>query len=119
VRLQHVSITIPEGGDDLARSFYGRLLGLSEREVPPKLDGARFVWFRAGEPDLELHLMIGEEPARDRRHLCLAVEDVEGLRGRLQEAGVKTADATEIVGRLRFFCRDPFGNLLELTTIGA
>ena len=119
MRLQPVSSTIPEAGDDMVRSFYGRLLGLSEHEVSPKLDGARFVWFRAGEPDLELHLMIGEEPAHDRRHFCLAVEDVEGLRSRLQEAGVKTMDATEIVGRPRFFCRDPFGNLLELTTMGA
>ena len=40
-----------------------------------------------------------------------------GLRGRLEEAGVETRDATELVGRPRFTCRDPFGNLVELARI--
>ena len=61
--------------------------------------------------------MIHAEPAADRSHLCLEVDDVAALRSRLDEAGVETSDATEILGRPRFFCRDPFGNLLELTTI--
>jgi catechol 2,3-dioxygenase-like lactoylglutathione lyase family enzyme len=117
VRLQHVSITIPEGAEDSARSFYRELLGLSERDVPPNLDASCLIWFRVGEPDLELHLMIDETAARGRGHFCLEVEDVDALRRRLQEAGVETSDATEIVGRPRFFCRDPAGNLLELTTI--
>ena len=119
MRLQHVSLTIPEGAEERARSFYGGLLGLSERDVPPKLDAARLIWFRVGEPDLELHLMIGENPLPGRGHLCLAVDDVAALRRRIEEAGVETRDATEIVGRPRFFCHDPFGNLVELTTIVA
>ena len=117
MRLQHVSITIPEGAEEQARSFYGGLLGLIERGVPPKLDPTRLLWFRVGEPDLELHLMIEEIPARGRGHFCLEVDDVHACRRRLEKAGVETSDATEIVGRPRFFCRDPFGNLLELTTI--
>ena len=39
MRLQHVSIAIPPDGRDDARAFYGGLLGLEERPVPPKLDG--------------------------------------------------------------------------------
>lgn len=119
MRLQHVSITIPEAAEDEARSFYGGLLGLTEREVPPKLDGSRLIWFRLGEPDLELHLMLSREPAPGGGHFCLAVDDVQAFRRRLTDAGVETSDATEIVGRPRFFCRDPFGNLVELTTITA
>jgi catechol 2,3-dioxygenase-like lactoylglutathione lyase family enzyme len=50
VRLQHVSITIAKGAEDEARAFYGGLLGLTEREVPPKLDASPLIWFRVGEP---------------------------------------------------------------------
>jgi catechol 2,3-dioxygenase-like lactoylglutathione lyase family enzyme len=117
MRLQHVSVTIPRGAEDAARAFYGGLLGLAEREVPPKLDPSRLIWFRLGAPDLELHLMLSQGPDPGGGHFCLAVDDVEALRRRLTDAGVETSDATEIVGRPRFFCRDPFGNLVELTTI--
>jgi len=114
LRLQHVSIGIPRDGVERARAFYGGLLGLEEREVPPKLDPGRFLWYRAGG-DLELHLMLLDEAPPDKPHLCLVGDgDLDALRLRLEEAGVETRDATEIVGRRRFFCRDPFGNLIEL-----
>jgi extradiol dioxygenase family protein len=40
---------------------------------------------------------------------------LEELRRRLEDAGIETHDTDEIVGRPRFFCRDPFGNRVELT----
>jgi catechol 2,3-dioxygenase-like lactoylglutathione lyase family enzyme len=119
VRLQHVSITIDRDAAEEARAFYGELLGLTERPVPPKLDPSRLIWFRVGRPNLELHLMLVDEVAPGDGHFCLAVDDVSALGRRLQAAGVETSEGTEIVGRPRFFCRDPFGNLLELTTIEA
>jgi extradiol dioxygenase family protein len=99
-----------------ARAFYGGLLGLEEREVPPKLDPERFVWFRAGG-DLELHLMLVDEQPADRPHFCLVVDDLDGLRRRLEQAGVETRDPTPLEGRPRFTCRDPFGNMVELAHI--
>jgi catechol 2,3-dioxygenase-like lactoylglutathione lyase family enzyme len=117
LRLQHVSIPIPPGGEERGRAFYGGLLGLAEREVLPKLDPSRFVWFRAGG-DLELHLMLLDDPPADRQHFCLVTDgDLDALRQRLEEAGVETRDGTELVGRPRFTCRDPFGNLVELARI--
>jgi catechol 2,3-dioxygenase-like lactoylglutathione lyase family enzyme len=118
VRLQHVSVVIPADGAEAARAFYGDLLGLEERDVLPKLDPARFVWFRVGG-DLELHLMLGDEQPSERAHFCLVVEELDELRARVEAAGHVTRDATELVGRPRFFCRDPFGNLVELTRIDA
>jgi len=117
VRLQHVSIPIPRDGAEQARSFYGGLLGLAERDVLPRLDPAGFIWFRVGG-DLELHLMLVEEPPPRRPHFCLVVGDGLGeLRARLAAAGVETAEGTELLGRPRFTCRDPFGNLIEFAQI--
>jgi catechol 2,3-dioxygenase-like lactoylglutathione lyase family enzyme len=113
VRLQHVSICFPPGAADEVRAFYGGVLGLEEIAVPPKLDAGKLVWFAGGGGDLELHLMPGEVAAGPQ-HLCLAVEDLEEIRSRLEADGRALSEATEIVGRPRFFCRDPFGNLLEL-----
>jgi catechol 2,3-dioxygenase-like lactoylglutathione lyase family enzyme len=117
MRLQHVSIAIPPDGAERGRAFYRDLLGLEERDVPPKLDPTRLVWFRAGG-DLELHLFLTDEEPPEQAHFCLAVEEeLAGLRARLEAAGVRTRDGTEIVGRPRFFCRDPFGNLVELARL--
>jgi catechol 2,3-dioxygenase-like lactoylglutathione lyase family enzyme len=116
VRLQHVSISAPAGARDAVRAFYGDLLGLEERDVPPKLDPAEFVWFRVGG-DLELHVMLRGGPPEDARHFCLVTEELEAARVRLEAAGVEASDPTEIVGRPRFFCRDPFGNMVELARI--
>src|SRR6476469_6626590 len=98
IELQHVSVPMPRGGHDAARAFYGGLLGLEERAVPPKLDPAELVWFKVG-PELELHLYESEERAAEAQHFCLRLDG--GLE--------------RIVGRPRFMCRDPFGNRVELT----
>ena len=117
MRLQHVSVATSLDGADAARAFYGGLLGLQEKPVPPKLDPGKTVWFDAGG-DLELHLMQTGDGPPPRAHLCLAVDSgLAELRARLEAAGVETRTPTEIVGRPRFMCRDPFGNVVELTEL--
>jgi catechol 2,3-dioxygenase-like lactoylglutathione lyase family enzyme len=117
MRLQHVSVAVSRHGAAEGREFYGGLLGLEERDVLPALDPDGFVWFRAGG-DLELHLMLVDEEPPERAHFCLVVDDgLDELRARLEAAGVATSDATPLRGRPRFFCRDPFGNLVELARI--
>ena len=112
-----MSVAIAPDGADRARAFYGGLLGLEERDVLPTLDPSQFVWYRAGG-DLELHLLRSGDPPPPGAHFCLVVEEgLDELRARLEAAGVATRDATEIVGRPRFFCHDPFGNLVELARI--
>jgi catechol 2,3-dioxygenase-like lactoylglutathione lyase family enzyme len=114
-QLQHVSVPMPAGGHDRARAFYSGLLGLEERDVPPKLDPAELVWFRVGD-DLELHVFESDETVPRSQHFCLRLDSgLDELRHRLEAAGVEVDDTTEIVGRPRFMCRDPFGNRVELT----
>ena len=116
-RLQHVSIPRPPGSEAQTRAFYSDLLGLPEISPPNSLQAAEVLWFKIGD-DAELHC-FREEPLEDRsnRHLCLVVDDLKGLREQLSGAGHKPYDVEVIPGRPRFFCRDPFGNIIEFTTI--
>lgn len=107
---------MPPDGTDAARAFYSDVLQLSETPVPMEMVGLDLLWFQLG--DTELHLFA--EPIRgDRsaRHFCIAVEDIEAVRMRLDAAGVPVVGATPLPGRARIFCRDPFGNLVEFTAI--
>jgi catechol 2,3-dioxygenase-like lactoylglutathione lyase family enzyme len=118
-RLQHVSSPYPRGRQDAVRTFYGGVLGLTEKAVPASLADQELVWFEAGAGELELHFLpdpVQPDPAA-QRHFCLEVEDVGSWRRRIEDAGVETSDQTPIPNRPRFFCRDPFGNLIEFTTI--
>jgi catechol 2,3-dioxygenase-like lactoylglutathione lyase family enzyme len=118
-RLQHVSTPYRRGAQDEVRAFYGGALGLKEKEVPHTLADQELVWYEAGDGELELHFLpdpVQPDP-RAQRHFCLEVEDVEGYRRRLEEAGYEISEQTPIPNRPRFFCRDPFGNLIEFTTI--
>lgn len=118
VRLQHVAIARPPDSDHAARSFYGELLGLKEMTPPTSLQSLGVLWYQIGDAS-ELHIFVEQPGGQDLsgRHFCLAVEDVEGLRLRLIDAGVKVAADVPIPDRPRYFVRDPFGNLIELTTI--
>ena len=118
MKLQHVSIPVAADGAEAARRFYGGVLGLRERAVGQGLDSAKLIWFETG-PGLELHLILGDEhaDAEERRHFCLEVGDLQAMRAKVEGAGVEIKEATPIVGRPRFFFRDPFDNLVELTHI--
>jgi catechol 2,3-dioxygenase-like lactoylglutathione lyase family enzyme len=115
-RLQHVSSPFAGGEEAALRAFYGTLLGLREIPTPATLAHQDLVWFSAGE-GLELHFFKGEADPAGRRHFCLDIEDLDETRRLLEAAGHKTYDDTPIPNRPRFFCRDPAGNLLELTSI--
>ena len=115
-RIQHVSVPLPPGGQDAARAFYGGVLGLEEVPVPETLESINLVWYSLG--DTELHLFVSELTGdRSARHFCIELDDVEDQRHKLEAAGITVVGAPLIPGRPRYFCRDPFGNLIELTTI--
>ena len=116
-RIQHVSIPRPPGSHAQTRAFYGDLLGLEEKPVPDTIQHLDLIWYNIGE-NMELHVFT-EEMREDTsgRHFCMDVEDVEGIRTRLAEAGYTPWNPEEIRNRPRFFCKDPFGNTIEFTTI--
>lgn len=117
-RLQHASLLVPPGAQETVRAFYGHLLGLEEKQPPQSLAHLQLVWFIAGPGEMELHFLpTTDRPGENGQHICLEVDDLEMYRQRLAEAGVSITEAEPIPSRPRFFCRDPFGNLVELTTL--
>jgi catechol 2,3-dioxygenase-like lactoylglutathione lyase family enzyme len=117
-QLQHVSLLIPPDTQEAVRAFYGHLIGLEEKQPPQSLAQFQLVWFVAGSGEMELHFVPSvDRPGENDQHICLVVDDLERYRRRLKEAGVLIIEAESIPFRPRFFCRDPFGNLIELTAL--
>lgn len=118
-RVQHVSLTRPSGSEAATRAFYGQALGLEEIARPTSLGGMDLIWFKVGDDGDELHLVAEENPVNtgSGRHYCLVVDDLDATRARLEAHGYATEDTTPIPNRPRFFSRDPFGNMIEFTTI--
>jgi catechol 2,3-dioxygenase-like lactoylglutathione lyase family enzyme len=117
-RLQHTSVPMPPGGNDLARAFYGEALGMREIPKPSTLSN-NLVWFAANENGDEVHVFQEENmgPNSAEQHLCLEVDDIEAFRMRLVEHGFDPRTPESIVNRPRLFVRDPFDNLIELVEI--
>ena len=118
--LDHVQIAMPAGGEDAARAFYGRLLGLTEVPKPPALAGRGGCWFvgsggASSAAGVAIHHGVEADfrPAR-KAHVALLVDDLEGLRGRLDDAGIEIVEDDAQIGIRRFHAFDSFGNRLEL-----
>lgn len=118
MRLSHVNITIPPGGEDAARAFYSDLLGLNEIPKPEAIRHRGGVWFDAGGLDLHLSVEEARTGGDTYRHFGLECEDVSSIRTRLAAAGI-AMDAGRPVPWQRFFVQDPFGNRIEIHERGA
>jgi catechol 2,3-dioxygenase-like lactoylglutathione lyase family enzyme len=117
--LQHISVPRPpgEGSAQLARQFYTGLLGLTEKPVPSTIVHLDLVWFKIGE-ETELHVFAEKDSdTTSGRHFCLNVSNVNAMREALIKGGFQPWSPEEIQGRPRFFCRDPFDNIIEFTQI--
>lgn len=68
LRLDHVQLAMPAGGEEQAISFYEGLLGITHVPKPPHLAQRGGCWFEDG--DLKVHLGVDESfhPAAKRRH---------------------------------------------------
>ena len=87
MRLHHVQVACPRGGEDAARRFYGDGLGLTEVAKPEALAGRGGVWFRSYDAEggtvAELHVGVEEPfaPAR-KAHPALRRGSYEPLLAR-------------------------------------
>ena len=113
MRIDHVQLCIPRGGEASARAFYGGLLGLREVPKPPPIDTHGGCWFTG--PGIDIHLGVEAPfmPAR-KAHVALLIDDLAALRAALEAAAVEVRDDDADIGVRRFYAFDPFGNRLEL-----
>jgi catechol 2,3-dioxygenase-like lactoylglutathione lyase family enzyme len=113
--IDHVQVSAPPGGEEQAREFYGRLLGLREIQKPPGLQGRGGAWFALPRGQLHIGIEQGFAPAR-KAHPALAVAPagIDPLAARLAAAGARVDWDHALQGVRRFFTEDPWGNRLEL-----
>jgi catechol 2,3-dioxygenase-like lactoylglutathione lyase family enzyme len=112
--IDHVQLAMPGGGEQLAREFYGGVLGLIEVPKPPNLVARGGCWFQCGP--LQLHLGVEADfcPAK-KAHPALLVTNLAELLEALSSAGFEVRhDSEPVQGRDRAFTADPFGNRIEL-----
>ena len=110
LRIDHVQLSIPPGGEDQARAFYLGVLGFHEVPKPEAMRARGGMWFAEG-----IHL--GIEPdmrALVKAHPALVVDDLAALEARLVAAGCAFKPADDQPGVRRGHTWDPFGNRIEL-----
>jgi catechol 2,3-dioxygenase-like lactoylglutathione lyase family enzyme len=126
MRLHHVQVTCPPGGEDAARRFYADGLGLTEVPRPAGLAGRALCWFRdfdeEGRTTAEIHVGVQDPftPAR-KAHPALVADDVahlESIGARLEELGFEITwkDRHTFDGYERFHAFDGAGNRVEVLT---
>lgn len=121
MRLHHVQVACPPGGEDAARRFYAAALGMTEVEKPVALRGRGGVWFRgyddSGAVSAEIHVGVEEPfaPAR-KAHPALLVDDLAATAERLRAAGFEVDDSQRgtFPPYQRLHTRDPHGNRVEI-----
>ncbi len=111
--IDHVQVAIPRGGEELAREFYGGLLGMTEVPKPPALATRGGCWFSSGSAMLHLGVEHPFRPAA-KAHPAFLESDLDGLARSLSQAGYElTRSDGELPGVRRFHTSDPFGNRIE------
>jgi catechol 2,3-dioxygenase-like lactoylglutathione lyase family enzyme len=124
MRLHHVQVACPRGGEDSARRFYADGLGMTEVPKPPELAGRGGAWFRsyddAGSVTAEVHVGVEDPfaPAR-KAHPALVLPtlgDLDATGARLEALGfeVDRRERRTFPGYERLHTRDAAGNRVEL-----
>jgi catechol 2,3-dioxygenase-like lactoylglutathione lyase family enzyme len=124
MRMHHVQVACPPGGEDAARRFYVEGLRMTEVGKPAALQARGGAWFRAyadhGAVAAEIHLGV-EDPFRPARkaHPALLLDGA----AQLEEAGARIAalgfdvdwsQRDSFPGYLRFHTFDAHGNRVEI-----
>lgn len=119
MRLHHVQVACPPGGEDGARRFYTEGLGLTEVEKPDELKARGGAWFRA-LGGAEIHVGVEDPfvPAR-KAHPALLLPDVAALEATARrllglDFEVDWSQRHTFDGYQRFHTFDGHGNRVEL-----
>ena len=113
VRLDHVQLAMPPGGEARAEAFYAGLLGLARVPKPEALSARGGCWFVHGPTAVHLGVEEDFRPAR-KAHPALVVRDLPALEAVLSAAGVEVRQNPDGEPGRGSYVDDPFGNRIEL-----
>ena len=121
MRLHHVQVACPPGGEEEARRFYGEGLRMTEVAKPADLAARGGCWFRAydesGAVAAELHVGVEDPftPAR-KAHPAFVVDRLDDVAARLRGLGFEVDDGQRdtFPGYARFHTFDGHGNRVEV-----
>jgi catechol 2,3-dioxygenase-like lactoylglutathione lyase family enzyme len=113
VRLDHVQLAMPPGGEERARAFFRDALGIPEVPKPPELAKRGGCWFERDALKIHLGVEADFRPAR-KAHPALLVEDLPQLIAKLERFGYAVKKDEPLEGHHRVYVDDPFGNRIEL-----
>ena len=123
--IDHINLHATTTTIERLRAFYLDVIGLREGPRPTFRSGSRGYWLYAGDQPV-LHLTIAAhdgaaaQPTGVFNHLALACDDLDGMRARLDAAGIHyTTDAVDELRQVQLFLSDPAGIGVELTFIDA
>jgi catechol 2,3-dioxygenase-like lactoylglutathione lyase family enzyme len=118
MRLHHVQVAIPAGGEDEARRFWVDALGMTEVEKPEELRARGGLWVRRGSAEVHLGVEDPFRPAR-KAHPALLLEsaaELDATASRLEGSGyeVDHSQRGSFPGHVRVHVFDAHGNRVEL-----
>jgi catechol 2,3-dioxygenase-like lactoylglutathione lyase family enzyme len=114
MRLHHVQVSCPPGGEDAARRFYRDALGIPEVPKPAALAARGGCWFR-GSGDVEVHVGVEQDfRAATKAHPALLVDDVVAVAEAVQRCGFPVTWDADFPGYRRFYTVDGNGNRVEV-----
>ena len=117
MRIHHVQVSCPPGGERAARRFYGEGLGLPEVEKPPVLAARGGCWFRGDA--VEVHVGVEQEFSAARKAhpaFLVGADELDALVVRLESLDfvVDRSEEHSFPGHRRFHTADGNGNRVEL-----
>lgn len=117
LRIDHIQLAMPPGGEDRARAFWGDLLGMAEDPKPEPLAGKGGCWFRCESVRLHVGVEAGFSPQL-KAHPAFTVDDLASRAESLMKAGHRVKWDETLPDRKRFYVADPFGNRIEFMRNG-
>jgi catechol 2,3-dioxygenase-like lactoylglutathione lyase family enzyme len=113
LRIDHVQLAMPAGGEAEARAFYAGALEIPE--VPKPADQAKRggCWFERADMRIHLGVEADFRPAR-KAHVAFIVNNLPDLEEQLTASGYTVREGRPLDGYRRIDVDDPFGNRIEL-----
>ena len=113
MKLHHVQVSCPAGGEDAARRFYRDALGIPEVAKPPVLAASGGCWFRGDGVEVHVGVEEGFAPAQ-KAHPAFLVDDVDAVAAAVEAGGFPLRWDGDFPGYRRFHTADGNGNRVEV-----